>query len=761
MTLVFGTSSAGNRGALQQIQLGINELASAFVIGKSIGSVVSRDSDATIFRILEDDFGVRVHSIPVWLENFRFPRRGTVYGQGMSRHDCQGLMQGIKVRSLQGVASIIVLCCRFSESVDRITTILELVISHGDNSSVISPGILGEPASRMAYSMKELLSNFVRATIDSDADSEQALDALKWMAKFAIDVGISKRRRLSVGRVQEHNLNLVTKLISTIKGVNEASDEGDNLPRESGQLVHDTLSIGAVSIALAARANSASVTLQCVTAKGVKDIPDLLDQSSFVVRLWLCQPPPQISNILKWGEAEFDAGRSDAEDGDRGSHPVIFGGQLEVACTVAGQIKEEFPNVPFEDDGRVVEMWAKGVEVGRSLQWMVCHPKGTNARRDPFAKRHIRPARFELNLNASDCFKDVPPQVDRLAVSFSKSDARLKALSRVIAEIVHNVFHYIDYLQDEDVDFGAAMTFVTVAIAVGCLHSITKAEAGHDDSYALELGAVCRGGSLRELVARAIHGEGLGHEDLLWAGATLWGGASLASHGHVMVDQRVIGMVSPHCTIILDILRDPKGFAKRGCQGHLIFMCHGSVPLLPRHAKTGFITAADVNPSRHSLDRNDGSIDYGSLSGVLSSLKPMADELELVLTLEPETRSGASQSLFCVWYAGDLAFELDPLVVFHNLLARPDHPNNCLRHYTQHMTLGPYIPIDKIQLLEISYFKVENSYAVFNAHGDSAWLLVAAGCAPMGQVIISRGSLDVISCDHTVGDTILYLGENC
>ncbi|RYP13215.1 hypothetical protein DL765_006987 [Monosporascus sp. GIB2] len=474
MTLVFGS---GNGGSLQQMQWGINELASAFVIGKSIGSVFSRDTDATIFQIIEDQFGVRVNRIPEWFEGFRFPRRGTVHGR---------------------------------ESVDRITSILEQVIERGP-TSVLYHGRLGDHATRMAYSMKELLSNFVRATIDSDADSEQAANVLKWMAQFAMDVGISMRRRLSVGRVQDHNLKLITKLLSDTRGINEAGSEGDNLSRESGRLVYDTISIGAVSIALAARANGAKITLQCVTVKGTKDIPDWLDESLFVVRLWLRQPPPNISNISsQWDKAEFDTGRSEAHGRDGISHSVIFGGRLEVAYTVAGEIAVEFPNAPFEDNReRVEDMWSKGVEVGRSLQWMVWPPRGTDAR-----PGQIRPVRFGLNV--SDCFKDVPPQVDRLAVSFSKYDARLNALSRVIANIVHDVFHYTDYSQDGCPDFAAALTFVTVAIAVGCLHTITKAEAGHDDSYALDLAA--------GLAMKICYGQELpcGVERLLERMAMLW-----------------------------------------------------------------------------------------------------------------------------------------------------------------------------------------------------------------------------------------------
>jgi hypothetical protein len=48
MTLVFS-----NSGALQQLQLGINEISSAFVVGKTVGSAFSRSYDASVFDVLE------------------------------------------------------------------------------------------------------------------------------------------------------------------------------------------------------------------------------------------------------------------------------------------------------------------------------------------------------------------------------------------------------------------------------------------------------------------------------------------------------------------------------------------------------------------------------------------------------------------------------------------------------------------------------------------------------------------------------------
>ena len=59
MTLVWGA-----HGGLQQLQLGFNEVASALVIGKIVGSLFTRHADAEIFSVMEKQYEVRLKAIP-------------------------------------------------------------------------------------------------------------------------------------------------------------------------------------------------------------------------------------------------------------------------------------------------------------------------------------------------------------------------------------------------------------------------------------------------------------------------------------------------------------------------------------------------------------------------------------------------------------------------------------------------------------------------------------------------------------------------
>ena len=78
MTLVLGVANG-----LQQLQFGFNELASALVIGKIVGTAFTRQTDAEVFTILEYKYEVRLKAIPDWMRNFQFSRTGVIHGQGM------------------------------------------------------------------------------------------------------------------------------------------------------------------------------------------------------------------------------------------------------------------------------------------------------------------------------------------------------------------------------------------------------------------------------------------------------------------------------------------------------------------------------------------------------------------------------------------------------------------------------------------------------------------------------------------------------
>ena len=92
--------------------------------------------------------------------------------------------------------------------------------------------------------------------------------------------------------------------------------------------------------------------------------------------------------------------------------------------------------------------------------------------------------------------------------------------------------------------------------------------------------------------------------------------------------------------------------------------------------------------------------------------------------------------MFCGWFAGDLNFELDPLVTLNNLIRKwpsrepiyTAYPYNC-------------VGMSPIDLLDINHFQLANGHAIFNAHSDPEWLLVAAGCTKDGIAIVVQGSI--------------------
>ena len=732
MTLVVGVSNG-----LQQLQLGFNELASALVIGKIVGTAFTRRSDAEVFNILESEYGVRLRAMPDWMKNFRFSRAGVIHGQGMRRLDCTRLMDNIDVESLQGFASIVVLCCRYVMPINVIVGVLEGFIGFGQEA--ICPGKLGDHGTRLSMPLKALLANFVRATIDSDANSQQAADVKNWMADLAKEVGVSTSLRFVAGRAHEQNRLLAAKIMGDLKP-GEGAEDG--LPRESFQRVEHTLSMATASIALAAAANGADVSVQCITPNGIRTIPPRSSSSQFVLRLWLRQPPLEISQFLSYADAK-KRGEDDGSGAEDGIYStIIFGGNMEIALNVSQAIGYGNRDPSGLDNARInhrlYKLWMKGVEKGKCLKWEV-------ERSSPnlhWKSEPLPPPRIRLMAHE----EAIPPEVDGLIDVLHILDERLYPLARAIAIIIHDVYRYPEYSQDQFGVFAKAIEFVSIAISVGLLQALTFAPAKDINSYALQQGTIRRNGALKEFLP-VLCNEGFSHQALLWAAATLWGGASADSQGGVVVGNRVMGIVAPHCTIVLEILRDPISFARSRMSGPMLVLLRGSMPLLPRSTRSGFVLATDVaHLSRETLDcrANANVIDLSDLPRSNLRSGALNPENELVITTEPNIESGSSEMVFCGWLAGDLHFELDPLVTFNNLIRSwpkrdpglpPDH----------------WVVMSPSELIDITHFQVTNWNAIFNTHSDPAWLLMAAGCAKDGSACVVQGSIDDVCREISEG----------
>ena len=316
-------------------------------------------------------------------------------------------MDNIDVESLQSFASMVMLCCRYAMTTDVIVRVLEEIIGSGQEA--IFPGKLADHGTRLSMLMKAHLANFVRATTDSDANSQQAANVFIWMADLASEVGVSLKLRIDSRRAHEQNRRLIAKIMGDLEPTEGPEDD---LPRESIQHIEHTLSMGTASIALAASVNGADVSVQCISRNGIKTIPQRTSPSKFVLRLWLRQPPTEISNFLSYAEAkkrEEDDGPG-AQDGIYST--TIFGGNAEIALNVGQSIGYGDQDPGGLDNVRIKyrlhELWIKGVRKGNCLKWEVedIHVGS------PWGQDPLPPPRIRL-MDHEDAIP-IPPELDSL-----------------------------------------------------------------------------------------------------------------------------------------------------------------------------------------------------------------------------------------------------------------------------------------------------------------------------------------------------------
>lgn len=241
----------------------------------------------------------------------------------------------------------------------------------------------------------------------------------------------------------------------------------------------------------------------------------------------------------------------------------------------------------------------------------------------------------------------------------------------------------------------AAMKLVNVAIAVGSLHNMTQPLADDEFQYALNLKTVERDGSLANLCPKGLT-EGLSHQDLLWAASTLWGGASPATQGFVVPNESVQGIVAPHCIVILEIIRSPLQFVRDGIRGKLMTMCRGSVPLLPRDPNSGFVLG------RYNKD-TESEIQFLHVNDLADS-NPGKLQGDLVVTFEPDVLGRSPfRSIFCCWFMGSLAFEIDPITVFKKILTRGTEAERSRVESDPRSEISPYSTESEANVKEIGW----------------------------------------------------------
>lgn len=166
------------------VQLGVNEIASALIVGKAVGSLFSRRDDVRIFDALEENFGVCVSNTPPWLEGVTesSERTSVVLGEKMRKIKGPSVMSEVNIHQLQGLATFVVLCARLVASKQQIMEFISLLLIGGLGHM----GYKGQSESQsLPYNIKSLLQSFAQACIDTDADTRQGSQAKRWMGELA------------------------------------------------------------------------------------------------------------------------------------------------------------------------------------------------------------------------------------------------------------------------------------------------------------------------------------------------------------------------------------------------------------------------------------------------------------------------------------------------------------------------------------------------------------------------------------------------
>jgi hypothetical protein len=153
-------------------------------------------------------------------------------------------------------------------------------------------------------------------------------------------------------RRQQASLDLVGQLLGA------AGIEEDKIKRaeDSNQLktkedypggrakIHNTLHLTSAYIALAAAAHGASIAVECVSDKGSKIFGNEPNsearKSTFLLRLWLTQPPEDIQGILRHTSHSTTTGSDSSNNIHEAvdEEVTVLGGALEIATWIARKL---------------------------------------------------------------------------------------------------------------------------------------------------------------------------------------------------------------------------------------------------------------------------------------------------------------------------------------------------------------------------------------------------------------------------------------
>lgn len=812
------TGSSNN--IIAAAKLKTNELASALVIGTRFGSAFTRSDDALLFENLATAAGVRVQELPPWLQRVHFTRTTLMHGENMRHIAGITAMSGVQPSSLEGLATFVTLCCQWTQAPHLTSRRLVRDLITGELGPVVHPGSLRKPLGATASKLETLLDKFIRATMESDAKSPQSMKVQNMLAELSVKAGRVSFEPIRSDRLLASDKRILTSLLGGDSATASQPAVADPVSRDTSlgyplhkdSRVHDTVSVCSASIALAAAANNADVYVECHVEGGVFYLPKrpssgLHDSLApiFLTRLWLCQPPSYVSNMInmtgRGGEASAQLDQEQEDEHTVMCYPTIFGGQAELTRAVANILRFQAQYALVSREEAISILWHGGRDYGARL-----HLKRSTYGPTDF---YLEPPPGDIKLDESATpLTKIPAQIggERSRGRWHPDARNQGTLLRATATVIHQLYGIDDYEKEElTQELLAASAVVKFSMTVGILHRITHNDDGEMSAYAVNSSLLQEEKSLLwDFLPGAID-FGIGTLNMILATSSLWTGTTAeesypiaqrhpvswsprSSYGAAS-DRTVLGKIGPHGVVLLEVIRDPVQFSIDGLSGPLIYFTRGSVPLLARDSRDGYLYTSNraVRRTERHL-RLQSEMAQNASDDAISYPDP-------VITIEPDTSNELRSTVFCAWYRGDLAFEIDPLRALLNVtkgvtdfgkstvprmkivesqLPKFDYNGPGMRmlpheqtpdaawengRYTRGPKRFPPRLLTPLDFLKEKGIILKRSSAVFRACSPT-WLLCASGLVVTDLVSVTREKLSYQDVLFDEGQIIIeYVGE--
>ncbi|KAF5237235.1 hypothetical protein FAUST_6146 [Fusarium austroamericanum] len=139
---------------------------------------------ARLFDAVENALKIRIQNLPPWLKAIDLARTVTIYGAEMRRIKIPQIMQDLDMQKLSGLATFLVLCCRYTESDEVMVSMLKSLLK-GHLGCLVKTD--GNQQNALPYSFHGHLGSFVRSCVDADKDSNVSRRAQEWIASLHVD----------------------------------------------------------------------------------------------------------------------------------------------------------------------------------------------------------------------------------------------------------------------------------------------------------------------------------------------------------------------------------------------------------------------------------------------------------------------------------------------------------------------------------------------------------------------------------------------